>query len=129
MEKVKKAKLISNIGIDEDIHASNQGKKKNRQILLMDIETLNSFNLETGIIKENITTQGLKINDLKSNQKIQLKTQSYQKQTTISIRKQMDGQKMTSIDIRKEIEKLNLSYVAFGRVADGVILGSQDRAK
>ena len=28
MEKVKKAKLISNIGIDEDIHASNQGKKK-----------------------------------------------------------------------------------------------------
>ena len=38
----------------------------------MDIETLNSFNLETGIIKENITTQGLKINDLKSNQKIQI---------------------------------------------------------
>lgn len=72
MEKVKKAKLISNIGIDEDIHASNQGKKKNRQILLMDIETLNSFNLETGIIKENITTQGLKINDLKPNQKIQI---------------------------------------------------------
>ena len=72
MEKAEQAKLISNLGIDEDIHSSNQGKKKNRQVLLMDIETLNSFNLATGIIKENITTQGIKINNLKLNQKIHI---------------------------------------------------------
>lgn len=72
MEKTEQAKLISNLGIEGDIHSSNKGKKKNRQILLMDIETLNSFNLTTGIIKENITTQGLKINNLKLNQKIHI---------------------------------------------------------
>ncbi|MFL2764449.1 MAG: MOSC domain-containing protein [Dehalococcoidia bacterium] len=72
MEKAEQAKLISNLGIEGDIHSSNKGKKKNRQILLMDIETLNSFNLTTGIIKENITTQGLKINNLKLNQKIHI---------------------------------------------------------
>ena len=70
MKKVDQAKLILNLGIDEDIHSSSEGKKKNRQILLMDIETLNSFNLETGIIKENITTEGVNINNLKNNQKI-----------------------------------------------------------
>ncbi|MBN19233.1 MAG: hypothetical protein CL758_07175 [Chloroflexi bacterium] len=72
MQIVKQAKLISNLGIDQDIHSSNQGKKKKRQVLLMDIETLNSFDLPIGIIKENITTQGLNINELKLNQKIHI---------------------------------------------------------
>ena len=36
----------------------------------MDLETLQKFNLEIGIIKENITTTGLDINRLKKGQKI-----------------------------------------------------------
>ena len=72
MKKVSQAKLIVNLGIDGDIHSTNKDKRKHRQIVLMDIETLNSFNLETGIIKENITTKGVNINNLKENQKIHI---------------------------------------------------------
>ena len=83
MKKVEQAVLITDVGIEGDIHASNQirpspvpddpvslYRRKERQILLMDLETLQKFNLEVGVIKENITTVGIDINQLKPGQKI-----------------------------------------------------------
>ncbi len=83
MKKIEEAVLITDVGIEGDIHATSQitpspvpndfvstYRRKERQILLMDLETLQKFNLETGIIKENITTEGIDINRLQSGQKI-----------------------------------------------------------
>ena len=83
MKKIEEAVLITDVGIEGDIHATSQirpspvpddfvstYRRKERQILLMDLETLQKFNLETGIIKENITTEGIDINQLQSGQKI-----------------------------------------------------------
>lgn len=83
MKKVEEAVLITNVGIEGDIHASNQispspvpddpvssYRRKERQVLLMDLETLQKFNLEVGVIKENITTVGIDINQIKPGQKI-----------------------------------------------------------
>ena len=42
-----------------------------RQVLLMDEETLRSFGLAPGIVRENVTTEGLDVNGLKVGQKIE----------------------------------------------------------
>jgi len=83
MKKVEEAVLITDFGIEGDVHAATHirpspvpndtistYRRKERQVLLMDLETLQKFNLEIGIIKENITTTGLDINRLKKGQKI-----------------------------------------------------------
>ena len=83
IKKVEEAVLITDVGIEGDIHASDQlrpfpvpddfvstYRRKERQVLLMDLETLQKFNLETGIIKENITTEGIDINQLNPGQKV-----------------------------------------------------------
>ena len=83
MKKVEEIVLITDVGIEGDIHASSEirpsplpddpvstYRRKERQVLLMDLETLQKFNLEIGLIKENITTTGLDINKLKQGQKI-----------------------------------------------------------
>ncbi len=83
MKKIKEEVLITDVGIEGDIHASDKlrpspvpddfvstYRRKERQVLLMDLETLQKLNLKTGIIKENITTEGIDINQLKPGQKV-----------------------------------------------------------
>lgn len=43
-----------------------------RQVLLMDSETLESFGLAPGQMKENITTHGLRLNDLAKGQRLEI---------------------------------------------------------
>jgi len=63
---------------DEALAVENKGFKNcvhgrrgsSRQVLLMDIETLDEFGITPGLVKENITTRGIKLDELSMGQRI-----------------------------------------------------------
>lgn len=59
MQSQQSLDIITGFGIEGDRHASEHPARSRRQILLMDKETLDSFGLEQGQIRENITTTGI----------------------------------------------------------------------
>jgi len=59
METPESVNLIAGLGIEGDRHATDEGVRKARQVLLMDEETLESFGLASGEVRENITTSGI----------------------------------------------------------------------
>jgi MOSC domain-containing protein YiiM len=67
MKELNEAQVIENFGVEGCAHARPGGK---RQVLLMDIETLHAMHLAPGIIRENITTEGLDLNGLQVEQKL-----------------------------------------------------------
>jgi len=69
MEELPVAQLIENSGLEGCAHARPNGK---RQVLLVDIETLREMDLAPGIIRENITTEGLDVNGLALGQKLRV---------------------------------------------------------
>jgi hypothetical protein len=56
MEALPEVTVVANFGFEGCVHARPGSK---RQALLVDSETLDAMNLEPGIIRENITTEGL----------------------------------------------------------------------
>jgi MOSC domain-containing protein YiiM len=56
MESRESLRAIEGSGLEGDRHAHAEGT---RQVLLMDEETLATFGLAAGAVKENITTRGL----------------------------------------------------------------------
>ena len=62
---VNSATLIAGSGIEGDRSCNPDN---NRQVLVMDQETLEKFDLEPGQIKENITTSGLDLSTTESGQ-------------------------------------------------------------
>ena len=62
MNDVGEAKAISDLGLEGDRHAE---KGSLRQVLLMDKETLDLLALSSGVIKENITIEGLDLSTVK----------------------------------------------------------------
>ena len=65
MEEVAQAVVLAGKGIEGDRHNLNEdGTKSKRQILLMDRETLSRFQLDDGVIRENITVEGLELSSL-----------------------------------------------------------------
>jgi MOSC domain-containing protein YiiM len=69
MREVESALAIADCGLEGCRHA-RQGRR--RQVLLADSETLESFGLAPGQIKENITTRGLRVNDLSKGQRLEI---------------------------------------------------------
>ena len=69
MEELPDVPVITNAGFQGCAHARPRGK---RQILLVDWETLEAMNLQPGIIRENITTEGLNVNGLKTGEQLQV---------------------------------------------------------
>lgn len=67
MEELSEARVVENAGLDGCAHARPGGK---RQVLLMDVETLRGMDLAPGMVRENITTEGLDVNALKVGQKL-----------------------------------------------------------
>jgi len=61
MEEIEQVEALANFGFAGCAHARKSG---NRQVLLVDNETLDAMELCPGIIRENITTQGLNVNGL-----------------------------------------------------------------
>lgn len=60
-EEMSSLNLIEGLGIEGDRHA--RAEKRN-QVLVMDVETLDEFELRAGDIRENIATRGLDVADL-----------------------------------------------------------------
>ena len=69
MEELQNATLLPDSGISGCAHARTGSK---RQILLVDKETLDAVELAPGIIRENITTEGINVNGLSPGQRLQI---------------------------------------------------------
>src|SRR5580765_113404 len=67
VKAVDRVLAIADRGFDGCIHGRPGSE---RQILLIESETLVEFGLEPGIVRENITTVGLKAADLKPGQRL-----------------------------------------------------------
>ena len=61
MEELPQVAAIQEFGFEGCSHKSPDGK---RQVLLVDRETLDALELGPGMIRENITTEGLNVNGL-----------------------------------------------------------------
>jgi MOSC domain-containing protein YiiM len=69
MEELCEAPAVENHGFAGCAHARPGGK---RQVLLVDMETLRAMHLTPGMLRENITTEGLAVNALKSGQRLRV---------------------------------------------------------
>jgi MOSC domain-containing protein YiiM len=69
MEQLEIATLLTDSGIKGCAHARPGGK---RQVLLVDRETLEAMDLPPGVIRENITTEGINVNGLEVGQRLRV---------------------------------------------------------
>jgi len=69
MESLSSAAAVADRGFSGCAHARAASK---RQILLVDRETLDAMNLQPGIVRENITTDGLNVNGLPVGQRLRV---------------------------------------------------------
>ena len=69
MEELLEVRALENSGLEGCAHAQPGGK---RQVLLVDSETLDAMSLPPGIIRENITTEGLNVNSLAAGQQLRV---------------------------------------------------------
>src|SRR6266568_4859077 len=65
MEELAEVRMVDDTGFERCAHGRPGSK---RQVLLVDRETLEAMDLQPGIIRENITTDGLNVNSLQIGQ-------------------------------------------------------------
>lgn len=70
MEEVEEVRVIRGFGLEGCAHARAGGGP--RQVLLVDRETLEAMELRPGVIRENITTEGMDVNSLAMNQELRI---------------------------------------------------------
>jgi MOSC domain-containing protein YiiM len=70
MEELEEVLVISSFGLEGCAHARPGGGP--RQVLLVDRETLEAMDLRPGVIRENITTEGMDVNGLAQNQELRI---------------------------------------------------------
>jgi MOSC domain-containing protein YiiM len=68
MEELAEVSAIQEMGFEGCAHA-HPGR---RQVLLVDRETLDALELSPGMIRENITTEGLNVNGLKEGESLRI---------------------------------------------------------
>jgi len=69
MEELSEVRAVGDTGFEGCAH-TRPGSK--RQVLLVDRETLEAMDLRPGIIRENITTDGMNVNSLQIGQQLQI---------------------------------------------------------
>jgi len=69
MQEVEEAEAIADKGFRGCIHGHHGSK---RQVLLMDSETLERFDIAPGAVKENVTTVGMDFQTLKAGQSLRV---------------------------------------------------------
>ena len=72
MNVVESARMREGYGIEGDRHAVSEGVRTKRQVLLIDQETLDKFELTPGEVRENITTSGIDLHSLAEGQHLTL---------------------------------------------------------
>ena len=70
MKTVESANVISGFGIEGDRHATSEGVRTARQVLLMDDAKLKPLGLSRGDVRENITTSGIDLHSLPAGQRV-----------------------------------------------------------
>ena len=70
MEELEQVQVIRNVGLEGCAHGRPGGRP--RQVLLVDRETLEAMDLRPGIIRENITTEGMDVNSLAPKQELRI---------------------------------------------------------
>ncbi|MDQ1410787.1 MAG: hypothetical protein QOJ41_2522 [Acidobacteriaceae bacterium] len=70
MEQLEEVRMIANVGLDGCAHGRPGGGA--RQVLLVDRETLEAMDLRPGVIRENITTDGIDVNGLALKQELRI---------------------------------------------------------
>ena len=68
MEELAEVSAIQEMGFEGCAHA----RPESRQVLLMDRETLDALELSPGMMRENITTEGLNVNGLKQGESLRI---------------------------------------------------------
>lgn len=69
MEQLREARILADFGLEACAHAK---PGVGRQVLLVDRETLEAMSLTPGILRENITTDGLNVNSLRTRQRLRI---------------------------------------------------------
>lgn len=69
LEELREARLLADFGFEGCAHAR---PRVGRQVLLADQETLEAMALRPGILRENITTDGLNVNSLQIGQQLRI---------------------------------------------------------
>jgi MOSC domain-containing protein YiiM len=69
MEELEEVRVITNVGLTGCAHARTGGP---RQVLLVDRETLEAMDLRPGVVRENITTDGIDVNGLALKQELRI---------------------------------------------------------
>ena len=69
MQPVNPARLIQDLGLEKDHHARTGSE---RQVLLIEEETLQAMNLRIGEVKENLTIRGIALNGLDQGRILQI---------------------------------------------------------
>jgi MOSC domain-containing protein YiiM len=69
MEELLETRVLEDVGLEGCAHARPASK---RQVLLVDRETLEALELRPGMIRENITTEGLNINGLREGESLRV---------------------------------------------------------
>jgi len=69
MEQLPEVAAVHELGFEGCAHAQPTGK---RQVLLVDRETLDALDLSPGMIRENITTEGLNVNGLQEGESLRI---------------------------------------------------------
>ena len=72
MKEVNEANFITGQGMEGDRHLRSDGRRSNRQVLIMDSETLNHFDLSPGQVRENVTVEGLDFSSISAGDKVSL---------------------------------------------------------
>jgi MOSC domain-containing protein YiiM len=71
MEELSEVLALADAGFEGCSHARPGSK---RQVLLVDRETLDAMNLVPGIIRENVTTEGIDVNRMRAGQSLRVGT-------------------------------------------------------
>ncbi len=69
MQKVDRTEAIENLGLKDDRHALPDSS---RQVLLIEKETLDTFGLKPGEVKENVTTSGIELMTLQRRARLRI---------------------------------------------------------
>ena len=71
MQSIPSAEVLHDLGVSGDRYAIKRGhNRSNRQVLMMDKETLDELSLPPGTVRENITVQGMSIYGLASGTRV-----------------------------------------------------------
>ena len=72
MKEVSDANFITGQGMEGDRLLRSDGRRSNRQVLIMDSETLSHFDLLPGQVRENVTVAGLDFSSISAGDKVSL---------------------------------------------------------